>query len=237
MNQLVVGLYVSFRTLTWAVILAGLVLFVGAVFMTEVVGKETEQFSADTRSSWKSLSTSTNNLILLATASNWMEIIEPVKNNSKTWWTLIPLGVFFVVIALGLFNMIIGVMVYTALNLEELSRRRNQAQRLFNHRVALLQLKKIMSAVNNRPVLRSPHYMGVLEFEQLSRDSPSIHRCLKQLETTTEGAMGLTELCGDQVNLPPTRERNSSWTPFPCWREVNLPPTRERNSSWTQDHA
>ncbi len=57
--------------------------------------------------------------------------------------------------------------IYTALAIEESARRSGEAQRNFEHRLGLIRLKKVLSSVNNRPLLRNPHRMGVVEFAEL----------------------------------------------------------------------
>eukprot|EP00392_Amoebophrya_sp_AT5.2_P017038 g17353.t1 len=66
-------------------------------------------------------------------------------------------------------------MVYTALSIEEAAKRSNEAQRNFEHRLGLVKLKKILSSVNSRPVLRDPHRMSVNEFATLY-DEPAFQK-------------------------------------------------------------
>ncbi|CAD7949042.1 unnamed protein product [Amoebophrya sp. A120] len=163
--RLVTGLQISFRTLFWAIFLIAVTVFVFAVLMVELVGKNEEAYDAVVRNNWKDLSSSATSFILLATASGWQRRVDALKDANALF--LVPILLFMLLVVVGIFNMIIGVMVYTALAIEESARRSGEAQRNFEHRLGLIRLKKILSSVNNRPLLRNPHRMGVVEFAEL----------------------------------------------------------------------
>ncbi|CAD7961608.1 unnamed protein product [Amoebophrya sp. A25] len=141
-HQLVMGLRISARTLFWAMSLVALTVFIFGVFMVELVGSDKEKYSIAVRDRWRDLSTAATSFLLLATYSNWQEVIEPLKSEYPLF--LLPLFLFLLIVVVGIMNMIIGVMVYTALSMEEHAKNSGEATRNFEHRIGLAKLRKIL---------------------------------------------------------------------------------------------
>ncbi len=104
--RLVTGLQISFRTLFWAIFLIAVTVFVFAVLMVELVGKNEEAYDAAVRNNWKDLSSSATSFILLATASGWQRRVDALKDANALF--LVPILLFMLLVVVGIFNMIIG---------------------------------------------------------------------------------------------------------------------------------
>jgi len=206
LGMLVEGVIQSMQTLFWTFILLLLVTYVMAIIIVKTTHWATRAHDADADIKSKDphdgdlifekYSTVTNamwEMCSLATYSNWTETIKAafLQGNLEGFFLGCFLSLFVVITAVGILNMVVGVLCHTAFGLDEKLRRMQNAEELLRRGFQLKELRMRLKSYGQRPLFKSDQMLDNYELLEAVQKDAGIAAICEDLEISTKDIVQL----------------------------------------------
>eukprot|EP00746_Dinoflagellata_sp_MGD_P004991 gnl/MRDRNA2_/MRDRNA2_109659_c0_seq1.p1 gnl/MRDRNA2_/MRDRNA2_109659_c0~~gnl/MRDRNA2_/MRDRNA2_109659_c0_seq1.p1 ORF type:complete len:1195 (-),score=236.31 gnl/MRDRNA2_/MRDRNA2_109659_c0_seq1:75-3263(-) len=156
------------RTLVWTVLLLIMLLYVAGILMTETIGKSGGYPVVEAKK-WATIGSSMWQLMHLITFDDWASMVRYFTNANP--WVAIFLLAFTVVSALGIMNLVVGIMCETAITVVEDAQEKQFRFEILNIMKALKDLEiKVLPPDNKIQTAKSKVMINREQLEQALKE-------------------------------------------------------------------
>lgn len=170
---LIHGLVRALSVLVWVVFLLLILIYVGAIFVTNTVGKECDKpdYQEDFEQCFMLYGTLLRSMLTLleVVTDGYMGVARPVLE--KKPWMLLFYGSFVYLTTFGLMNIVAGVIFEQVIETSEENREKAEQENMEKHRMELQLIRSVLVAadVNGNGTLDEEEFLGICENEHVRK--------------------------------------------------------------------